>query len=165
MKMLIARLFSVGQNSRIVDSTLLLLRIMVMSSLIYHHGTDKIPDWNMLTHKPELNVLGLGGVASVFFATFSDLVCASLVLIGLATRIASFFCAICVFAVVFIINQSLSPPYWPLQHHDHAELGWLYLAVSLSLMILGPGRYSLDEVLQAKSHKEVARTAEVSTAR
>ena len=165
MKMLLARLFSVGQNSRTVDGTLLLLRLMVMSSLIYHHGTDKIPDWNMLTHKPELNVLGIGAVASVFFATFADLVCASLVLIGLATRIASFFCAVCVFAVVFIINQSLNPPYWPLQHHDHAELGWLYLAVSLSIMILGPGRYSLDQLLEAKTNKETARIVAVPATR
>jgi putative oxidoreductase len=164
MKKYLARLFSVGQTSRPVDVALLMLRIMVMSSLIYHHGADKIPDWNWLTHKQQpLDPIGIGVVPSLLFATFADLICGSLILIGFATRITSFFCAICVFAVVFFISHALAPPFWPLQHEGHGELAWLYLAVCLCIMIVGPGRYSLDcklALFQGKRHKAAITNAD-----
>lgn len=145
MKTRFAQLLQVGQTSRAMDIALLLLRIMVMSSLVYHHGSDKIPDWNLLTHRQiPLDPIGIGVVPSLVFATFADLGCASLILIGLFTRIASFFSAICVFAVVFFIDHALTTPYWPVPHTGHAEVAWLYMAVCLFTMIAGPGRYSLD---------------------
>jgi putative oxidoreductase len=151
MKALLARLFVISQTSRSMDIALLLLRIMVMSSLIYHHGADKIPDWDLLTHrKVPLDPIGIGVVPSLVFATFADLVCGSLVLIGLATRIASFFCGVCVFAVLFFIDHALTVPIWPVPHTGHAELVWLYLAVCLFTMIVGPGRYSIDALFQRK---------------
>jgi putative oxidoreductase len=149
MKVSLARLFAVGQNSRSVDVVLLLLRIMVMSSLIYHHGSDKIPDWNLLvSRKVPLDPIGIGVVPSLIFATFSDLICASLVLIGFATRIASFFCFVTVFAVAFLLDHALTTPYWPVPHMGHAEVCWLYMAVTLAMIIVGPGRYSLDAKLK-----------------
>ena len=156
MKTKLARLFSAGENSRPVDIAILVLRIMVMSSLIYHHVSDKIPDWQLLTHRQvPLDPIGIGVVPSLVFATFADLGCASLILIGLATRIASFFSAVCVFAVVFFIDHALTTPaYWPVPHTGHAEVAWIYLAVCLFTMIAGPGRYSLDSKLhlfQSKS--------------
>jgi putative oxidoreductase len=137
-----------------MDFALLLLRVMVMSSLIYHHGSDKIPDWNLLTHRQvPLDPIGIGVVPSLVFATFADLVCGSLILVGLATRIASFFSAVCVFAVVFFINHALTTPYWPVPHEGHAEVAWVYMAVCLFLMIAGPGDYSLDAKLFKRSKR------------
>ena len=165
MKAMLARLFSVSENSRTVDIAILLLRIMVMSSLIYHHGPDKIPDWQLLTHrKVPLDPIGIGVVPSLVFATFADLVCGSLVLLGLATRIASFFSAICVFTVAFFIDHALTTPYWPVPHGNHAEMCWIYTAVCLFTMIAGPGRYSLDAKLhlfQSKSQNRPARSTAV----
>jgi len=148
MKVALARLFVVGQNSRSVDIALLLLRVMVMSSLIYHHGSDKIPDWNLLTSRlVPLDPIGIGVVPSLIFATFADLVCASFVLFGFATRIASFFCIICLFAVTFIMSHALTTPFWPVPHTGHAEVAWVYMAVCIVTLIAGPGRYSLDAKL------------------
>ena len=143
-----AKFLKVGQNSTALDVGLLLLRIMVMSSLIYHHGSDKIPDWNLLTHRQiPLDPIGIGVVPSLVFATFADLGCGTLILLGLFTRIASFFSAICVFAVVFFIDHALTTPYWPVPHTGHAEVAWLYMAVCLFTMIAGPGKFSLDAKL------------------
>jgi putative oxidoreductase len=161
MKTFFARLFTVEPTSRSVDIALLLLRVMVMSSLIYHHGSDKIPDWDLLTHrKVPLDPIGIGVVPSLVFATFADLICGTLILVGLATRIASLFSAICVFAVVFFINHALTTPYWPVPHEGHAELAWVYMAVCLFTMIAGPGRYSLDaKFLQPEVKAKPAMTA------
>ena len=157
----IARLFQVGQTSPALDLGLLVLRIMVMSSLIYHHGSDKIPDWNLLTHRQvPLDPIGIGVVPSLVFATFTDLVCASLILIGLFTRIASFLSAVCVFAVVFFIDHALITPYWPVPHTGNAEVAWVYMAVCLFTMIVGPGRYSLD----AKLFQRAAQTKHAMSA-
>jgi uncharacterized membrane protein YphA (DoxX/SURF4 family) len=145
MKTFFARLFTVERTSRSMDFAILLLRVMVISSLVYHHGSDKIPDWDLLTHrKVPLDPIGIGVVPSLVFATFSDLICGSLVILGAATRIASLFCAITVFTVAFFIDHALTTPYWPVPHGNHAEMCWIYTAVCLFLMIAGPGRYSID---------------------
>jgi putative oxidoreductase len=148
MKAPTERLLSIGQTSMSTDIALLMLRIMVTSSLIYHYSADKIPDWNMLTHKdPPLGPIGIGAVPSLALAAFTDLFCSSLVLIGLVTRTASLLCALCLFGAVFFISHALTTPYWPFPHEGHGELGWLYLAVCLFIMIVGPGRHSLDSKL------------------
>jgi putative oxidoreductase len=158
MKAVFARLFTVNQNPRYMDVALLLLRVMVISSLVYHHGSDKIPDWDLLTHrKVPLDPIGIGVVPSLVYATFADLICGSLVILGFATRIASFFCAICVFTVAFFIDHALTTPYWPVPHGNHAEMCWIYTAVCVFLMIAGPGRYSLDaKFFQGKAQKKPA---------
>lgn len=149
MKVLLARLFAVAQNSRSVDLALLMLRIMVISSLVYHHGADKIPGWHyLITRKVPLDPIGIGVVPSVVFATFADLVCGLALLFGFATRIASFFCVICLFAVVFLIDYALTTPFWPVPYTGHAEVAWVYMAVCLFFLIVGPGRYSLDSKLK-----------------
>lgn len=158
MKSAFARIFSVGQNPRMIDLGLLLLRIMVISSLIYHHGSDKIPDWALLTtRKVPLDPIGIGVVPSLLFATFADLICGSLLLIGLATRIASFFCIICMFAVTFLIFHAVTTPFWPVPHVGHAEVAWVYMAVCIFTLMVGPGRYSFDAKVAAWIERRASR--------
>ena len=147
MRDAIARLFAVGHNSRAVDVGLLSLRIMVTTSLIYHHGLSKVFEWQLLTTHPTNDPIGIGIVPSLIFAGFTDLFCAVLVLFGFATRIASFFCAITLATVCFIIDRALMPPFWPAPHSGRGELTWIYMAIFITLMFAGPGLYSLDSKL------------------
>lgn len=151
MKVTLASLFSVGQNSKSVDLSLLLLRLMMMPCLIYHHGIDKITDWNLLTTNPlmRMDPFGIGVVASMLIAGFADLFCAFLVLIGFATRIASFICIGVLGTVVFILAHALTSPLFPMVHGGHGELSWVYMAGFVVIIIVGPGRYSLDSKLAA----------------
>lgn len=153
MKAALARLFAVTENSRATDVALLLLRIMVATSLIYHHGSDKIPDWDILTKRPYLDPIGIGIVPSLIFALFTDAICAALVLVGFGTRIASFFCLLTLGTVFFIIDHALIPPYWPVPHGGHAEMLWVYMAAFLVFLIAGGGRYSLEAKLSWPKRK------------
>ena len=149
MKALLRRLFAADENTRTVDAASLLLRVMVISSLVYHHGMDKIPGWHyLLTRKVPLDPIGIGVVPSIVYATFADLVCGLALLFGFATRIASFLCILCLFAVVFLIDHALTTPFWPVPFTGHAEVAWVYMAVCIYFLIVGPGRYSLDSKLR-----------------
>jgi putative oxidoreductase len=153
MKIALARTFAVTQNSRSTDIALLLLRIMVTTSLFYHHGMDKIPDWELLKTRPYLNPIGIGVVPSLVFALITDTICAFLVLVGFGTRIASFFCLLTLGTVLFLIDHVLTTPYWPVPHGGHGEMLWVYTAAFLVFLIAGSGRYSLESRLPAPSVK------------
>lgn len=161
MKAALARLFAVGKNSRSVNIALLLLRIMVATNLIYHHGVDKITDWNMLITRP-LDPIHIGVVPSLLFAGFADIVCASCVLFGFATRIASFFNLVVLSTVFFIMYHALTTPYWPVPHTYRAELVWQYMAAMVAIIIAGPGRYSIDGKLALFQDKTTSKATMIS---
>jgi putative oxidoreductase len=63
-----------------------------------------------------------------------------LLLIGLYTRLALIPLVICLFVIVFVVHGED-----PLGDKEHAIL---YLAPYLTLMLTGPGKYSLDSWLR-----------------
>jgi putative oxidoreductase len=143
MKKTIARLLVVDQNSRSTDIALLLVRIMVGVSLIYHHGAEKFYNWNTLVGF-HLDPIGIGVGPSVAYAGFADGICALAVVFGLWTRVASFFTLICLGTVFFIMEHALSAPLLQPGHGGHGELVWLYMAGFVVTLVGGPGRFSLD---------------------
>ncbi len=131
----IIQLKSLPPNS---DSGLLILRLTTITPLFLKHGIEKIFTFSqMAAHFPD--PLHIGPVPSLVFAMVSDSICTLLMILGLATRWA----AAIVFVNVFVA--------WALVHHfeffghaaDHGELIVLYLGVTLTLFLSGPGRYSL----------------------
>ena len=131
----IIQLKSLPPNS---DSGLLILRLTTITPLFLKHGIEKIFTFSqMAAHFPD--PLHIGPVPSLVFAMVSDSICTLLMILGLATRWAA--------AIVFV-NVIVA---WALVHHfeffghaaDHGELIVLYLGVTLTLFLSGPGRYSL----------------------
>lgn len=148
MKAALARTFAVSKNAKSTDVALLVLRIMVGTSLFYHHGIDKIPEWDRLITRPHLDPMGIGVVPSLVFALFTDSVCQVLVLVGFGTRIAAFFSLITLGVVLFMIDRVLMTPFWPIPHGSHGELVWVYAAAYMALLIAGAGRFSLEARLK-----------------
>jgi putative oxidoreductase len=120
------------------DLGLLLLRVGAAALLIYGHG------WPKLSHFAERaasfsDPLHVGSPISLGLVVLAEVLCAGLVLVGLATRWAAapllFFFAVAVF----------------LQHaHDpwaKKELALIFATPFLALLLTGPGRFSLDAVL------------------
>ena len=121
------------------DLGLLVLRLTTITPLFLKHGIEKVFTFSqMAAHFPD--PLHIGPVPSLAFAMISDSICTLLMILGLATRWA----AAIVFVNVFVA--------WALVHHfeflghaaDHGELIVLYLGVTLTLFLSGPGRFSLD---------------------
>jgi putative oxidoreductase len=124
------------------DAGLLLLRLLIAAPLFLRHGVEKLTTFSyMATVFPD--PLHIGPVPSLVIAMLSDGICSVLIILGLATRWAALF----IFFNIFVA--------WSFAHHflfwgvkgEHGELIVLYLGAMLALFLAGPGKYSVDGML------------------
>lgn len=127
---------------------LLFLRVSAASLLFAGHGLDK------LQHLSERagsfpDPVGLGSATSLLLAVFAEAICSILVLLGLMTRLA----------VVPIIATLLVAAL--VVHGDDAwskkEFALLYAVPFLTVLLMGPGLFSLDALRQRKRGATVRR--------
>lgn len=121
-----------------VDIVLLILRIGV-AGLMLTHGLPKL---QMLLAGGEIQfpgVFGLSPILSLALAVFAEVFCSIFILFGLGTRLATIPLIITMLIAVFLIH--INDPF------ANQELGLLYLLLYLPLLILGGGKFSLDEIL------------------
>ena len=129
-----------------LDAGLLALRLIAVTSLLIKHGLEKTVGFAQMypmALKFHMDPIGIGVLPSLLYAAFADGICTVLIILGVATRWAALFS---------FINLSVA---WAFVHHfsykgqqgDHGELMVAYLAVMLTLILAGPGKYSVDEQL------------------
>jgi putative oxidoreductase len=123
------------------DIGLLALRLFTATPLLMKHGFEKVFTFSqMAAHFPD--PIGIGPVPSLFVAMVSDAICTVLLILGLASRWAALF---------IFCNVAVA---WAFVHHfafaghsgDHGELIVLYLGAMLTLVLTGPGKYSIDKI-------------------
>ena len=132
-------LLYLNTNSSYHSYGLLLLRIIGGSMMVYNHGWGKItagPEkWNRLGHALT-DIIGFEFLSTFFgfMAAFSESVCALLIVIGLFTFPASILLlfTMTVASINHIIDREIP------------ELAIIYFAVTLALILIGPGKLSLD---------------------
>lgn len=218
------RLYHVDENSKATDIGLLILRVLIAACLFYHHGGEKFYSYHELLTHPVMDPIGIGVVPSTLFAGFADGICSLLVLIGLFSRYAAFFCLVCLNTVWWIIDHGMQRLLWmrippaagaagaagraaqaagsgaarmaggpggpggnaahmAAQGAQHvgqmaAQAGpqiarvvhslpnylnvVIYILGFLVIFIAGPGRYSLDNVIESRSHKKASAMAAAS---
>jgi putative oxidoreductase len=137
-------------NARFVpsscDAGLLVLRIGTGLILFLRHGWEKVSLLTLINlHFPD--PLHIGHSTSWVLAMTSDGICSLLIILGVATRWLSLWCFVNIFVA------------WSLVHHfsfvgkspgaDHGELIALYLSALIALMVAGPGRYSVDAMVDS----------------
>ena len=124
-----------------VDAGLLILRLWFGLSLFLLHGKGKLMGFSTMSQKfPPL--FGLSSSASLSMAIFTEVVAALLLVVGLFTRLAALN-AVITFAVAFFIVHKASLASGP----GSGEPAFVYLAVFVTLLVAGPGRFSLDAML------------------
>ena len=122
------------------DLGLLLMRITFGSLMFYSHGLNKIlagtERWNRLGGALT-DLIGLSSLKPFFgfMASFSESVCALLIVLGLFTRLSSF--------LLFFTMLIASVKHFA--DGDLPEMALLYGIFCLFLILTGPGKYSLDK--------------------
>ena len=122
-------------GGRRIDQGLLLLRLCIGFLMLLGHGSDKLINFSVYVQNfPD--PLGLGSTFALIMVIFAEFFCSLAIVFGLYTRLAVIPPAIIMLFGVFVIHAN-DP--WP-----EKELALLYLIPYLTILITGPGRYSLD---------------------
>ena len=114
---------------------LLLIRIVFAGSMLYGHGLSKfyrLIEGNLSFANP----LVIGEAPSLVLSVFSEFLAPLFILIGYKTKIFSFFPAATMFVAAFIVH--LSDPF------ARKEKAILFLIGFIVIMMMGPGKYSID---------------------
>lgn len=121
---------------------LLFLRVAVGLYMAFGHGLGKITagagKWAELGGA--MSLLGISFLPTFwgFMAAFAEFVCALLVVVGFLTRPALLF---------LVINMTVAANMHIQTGNGSPEMALLYGIVFLSLVFVGPGKYSVDEMM------------------
>lgn len=114
-----------------------ILRVGFGALMIPYHGYVKLVEFN--ERKDQfVDFLGLGGTVSLSLAVFAEFFCSILLVLGLFTRLAILPLLATTLVIFSVHNWELFGQY---------ELGTAFFIAYLSILALGPGRYSLDYLI------------------
>ncbi len=119
---------------------LLVLRLVSGGAMLFAHGWPKLMKFFGEGPVKFADPLGLGAVSSLALATFAELLCAGMLVIGVWTRWAAIPLIVTMAVAVFIVH--LNDPF------SKQELPLMYLSAYIVLLLAGPGKYSLDYLIK-----------------
>ena len=129
------KLSDLDKLSRYQDVALLLMRIVIAGYLVINQGWPTLQNFlNGVAEYPD--PFHLGPRNTMLLMVFTELICASFVLIGLFTRLLAI-------PVAFGFTVAVFIHHWP-DPFGWKELPSLYWVSFIAFAILGPGKYSLD---------------------
>jgi putative oxidoreductase len=129
---------------RSADLALLLLRVWFGGSLLLLHGWGKLTGFSAMAPK-FADPFGIGSTPSLALATFAEVVCAGLIVLGLFTRAAALIVGFNM-AVAFAFAHKAK-----LVGEGNGELAFLYLGAFVTLFLVGAGKFSVDANIGAKT--------------
>lgn len=131
------KLFSTRYSDQSISISLFLLRLAV-GGLMIPHGYQKLMNFGAKS-AGFTDPFHIGGPASMSLAIFAEFFCAILIVIGLATRLASLPLIITMSVALFIAHKG--------EIFGDGEHAALYLAGFLILLFAGPGKISVDKMI------------------
>ncbi len=121
-------------NSLLKDVGLAVLRILP-SIMMLTHGIPKFQ--KLIAGNFEFgNPIGIGAAPSLFLTVLGEFVCPILIIIGFKTRWVAVPSAITMLVAAVIVHGD--DPF------ATKEKALLYLVIFLAIILLGPGKYSID---------------------
>lgn len=129
--------------------SLLILFLRLFFGLMFLlHGLDKLMNFDTLSLTYPA-VMGFGSYMTLMITIFCEFCCSFFLIFGLLVRIAVLPMIISMAVAFFDVHDALLP---------EGELALIYLCLFLALYVTGPGRYSLDYLIDKKFYKDVKNT-------
>jgi putative oxidoreductase len=139
---MIKKLFVPGNSSGAANLGLLVLRLWIGFSMLLNHGVEKLKTFSDLA--PNFpDPLGIGHPASLALAVFAEFFASLLLVFGLVTRLGALVLTINMSVAFFIVLKG--------SLNGAGELAFLYLMGYVTLLLAGPGSFSVDKALFGKS--------------
>lgn len=123
-------------ESKYQDLGLLFLRASGALFLLWVHGLPKVLDYSEQLKLIE-DPFHLGAQVTLLLAIFAEVLCPVLIVAGVLVRLA------CLpILAVLLIAMVVVHPEWTL---FEGQFGWLLLIIFTSVLIAGPGRFTLGQ--------------------
>lgn len=136
-------LFSAPAQSASASAGLLVLRLAFGGFMLVGHGWGKLMKFSQLSNGfPD--PLGIGHTMSLVGAVSSEVLFAALLAVGLFTRLSAVPLAFTMLIAAFVIHGA-DPVF--AKGGPSKELALLFLAAYLTILLTGPGRYSIDAMI------------------
>ena len=127
-------------------SLLILAFRIFLGVMIFNHGLSKLYNFEQLSFTfPD--VFGLGSYTSLMLVIFIEFCCSLFLMFGLLVRITVIPLMISLAVAFFDVHNAQLP---------EGELSLVYLLLVVLLYFMGPGRYSLDYLIDRRLKKDVA---------
>lgn len=133
MKKLLSSKFSANA----VHAAVLILRVTV-GVLMLNHGYNKLVHFDSMQDN-FMNFLGMGKTPSLLLAIFAEFFCSVFLILGLFTRLAAIPLVITMAVALFKVHH--------LEIFKDGETPALFLAAYITLLLIGPGKISLDNAI------------------
>jgi putative oxidoreductase len=135
--LLMKKLFSTRYSETSFSLALLLLRV-ALGAMMLPHGFKKLMNFAAKSGQfPD--PFQIGGPASMALTIFAEFFCATFIIIGLLTRLS---------AIPLVVAMAVALFY---SHHGQVfgegETAALYLAGFIAILLVGPGKYSIDKLI------------------
>ena len=125
-------------------SLLILALRLFFGILFFTHGLDKLANFNeLLPNFPD--VLGIGSYMSLMVSIFCEFCCSLFLIAGLLVRLTVIPMMIAMAVAFFDVHDGMFP---------EGELALIYLIMFIILYITGPGKFSIDYLIDKKIQKD-----------
>ncbi len=126
-------------------SLLILVVRVFFGVLFFTHGLDKLMNFNRLVDTYP-NILGFGSYMTLMVTVFTEFCCSLFLIAGLLQRIMTIPMFLSMAVAFFDVHDAMLP---------EGELALIYFIMFLGMFLVGPGRYSVDYLIDRKVKKEV----------
>ena len=126
-------------REKLVSFLILAVRLF-FGVLFFVHGLDKLMNFSVLSETYP-SFFGLGSYMTLMLAVFSEFCCSLFLIAGLLERIMVLPMIVAMGVAFYDVHDAMMP---------EGELSLIYLVMFIILFFTGPGRYSLDYLIDMK---------------
>ena len=131
------KLLSTKYSAGAFNAAMLLLRLS-LGILMMHTGYNKLVHFGEMQHK-FMNFMGIGSTASLALVVFAEFFCSLFLILGLFTRFAAIPLIVTMCVALFKAHNG--------EVFGDGQTATLYLTGYLVLLLVGPGRVSVDSMI------------------